>query len=258
MLEVAAHDGTDPYATGQPGHARTQAADAAHDEIDFHTGARGVVEGVDHGRVDQVVGLDDDAALFPRLCLGPDEVDDRLPQEGGRHQQLAVADVTGVAGEEVEELGEVVANVAVGGQQPEIGVEARRAGVVVAGPDVAVAADALVLLADHQRGLAVGLEPHNPVHDVNARFFQRARPADVGLLVEAGFHLDQHGHLLPGLGRLDERPDHGAIARGAVQRLLDGEDAGIGGGLLDEGLHRGGEGVVGVVDQDVALGQHGE
>ena len=49
-----------------------------------------------------------------------------------------------------------------------------------------------------------------------------------------------------------------AVAAGAVERLLDPEHRRVLGRLGDEGLDRGGERVVGVVDQHVALAQHGE
>ena len=50
----------------------------------------------------------------------------------------------------------------------------------------------------------------------------------------------------------------GLSPAGAVERLLDPEHGRVLRGLGHEGLHRGGEGVVGVVHQDVALAQHGE
>jgi Sulfotransferase family len=50
---------------------------------------------------------------------------------------------------------------------------------------VAVAANAVGLLADDDAGLAVGLVADETVHHVGADLFQRACPPDVGLLVEA-------------------------------------------------------------------------
>ena len=50
----------------------------------------------------------------------------------------------------------------------------------------------------------------------------------------------------------------GLSIAGAVEGLLDGQHVGVGGRLLDEGLDRGGERLVGVVHQDVTLGQHRE
>ena len=107
------------------------------------------------------------------------------------------------------------------------------------------------LVAHHHRQLAVRLEPDQAVDDVAAGLLELAGPADVGLLVEAGLDLDDHQHLLAGLGGVDEGVDDRGVARGAVERLLDRQHVRVGGGLLDEPLHRGGERVVGVVQQYV-------
>ena len=54
-------------------------------------------------------------------------------QAGGGHRQLAVARLLREPGQRVEQLGDVLADLPVGGEQAEIGVEAGGAGVVVAG-----------------------------------------------------------------------------------------------------------------------------
>ena len=168
------------------------------------------------------------------------------------------AGLAAVPGQHVEQVGQVGADLGIGGEQAEVLVDAGRLRVVVAGADVAVPADLAALLAHHQRGLAVGLEPHQAVDDVAAGPLQHPGPADVGLLVEAGLHLDQHHDLLAGPGRVDQRVHDRGVAAGAVERLLDGQHVRVGGGLLDEALHAGGERVVRVVDQDVAVAQAGE
>ncbi len=123
--------------------------------------------------------------------------------------------------------------------------------VVVAGADVGVAADALGLVAHDHRQLAVGLQPDQPVDDVAARLLQLAGPADVGLLVEPGLDLDDHQHLLAGLGGIDQGVDDRGVAGGAVQRLLDREHVRIGRRLLEEPLDRCRERVVRVVQEYV-------
>src|SRR3546814_17927646 len=85
----------------------------------------GRVEEVDHLRVDQAVHLHGDGswrAGTGRGDLALDEGGDAGPQGVGRHEQRAVADVAAVAGEEVEEVGQVVTDVGTAGEQPgEIG-----------------------------------------------------------------------------------------------------------------------------------------
>ena len=117
-----------------------------------------------------------------------------------------------VAGEVVEELGEVGAEVGVGREQAEVLVEVRGLRVVVAGADVAVAADAVGLLAHDEQHLGVGLQADEAVHDVHARLLEHAGPLDVRLLVEARLQLDERDDLLALLGGLDQRA-HDARSR---------------------------------------------
>ena len=106
--------------------------------------------------------------------------------------------------------------------------------------------------------LRVRLEADDAVHDVGARLLQLARPDDVVRLVEARLDLDQDHDLLAALGGGDERGDDRRVARGPVQGLLDREDVGVVRGLGDEPLHRRREGLVRVVDEDVAGADLGE
>ncbi len=98
--------------------------------------------------------------------------------ESGRHHQPAEprACVPG-AGEKVEQLAHVGADIGVRGEQTHVLVDPSGRGVVVAASDVAVAADVVALSPDHQRDLRVGLEPHESVDDLHPRLFERPRPA---------------------------------------------------------------------------------
>ena len=261
MLEEAAEHADDADVLRQAGHARAQAADAAHDEIDLHAGLRGLVQRLDHRPVDEAVHLQHDTTPAPGHRVRghpPHLVDDALAQVGGRDEQLAVALRAPEAGQVVEEVGDVGGDVGPAGEEARVGVEPRGARVVVAGADVHVAADAAVLAAHHERALGVRLERREAVHDVHAGALQRARPADVARLVEARLELDQHHRLLALLGRADQRRHHRRVARGAVDRVLDREHVGVVDGLLEEALDRRRERVVGVLDEDVALADGGE
>jgi hypothetical protein len=120
---------------------------------------------------------------------------------------------------------------------------------------VAVATKPLGLLSDDQRELGVGLEPDDAIDHVYAGMLELAGPGDVGLLVEPRLELDHGEHLFAGLRGVDQGVDDGGVAAGAIEGLLDGEHPRVGCGLFDEGLHRGRERVVGVLEQDV-LGPH--
>ncbi len=168
-------------------------------------GARGPVERVDHGGVGQAVELEHDATRRAGLGLLLDHGQDALAHRHRRHEDLAVVGVPGEAGEVVEELAHVGADLGVRRQQPDVLVDARRLGVVVPRAHVAVVAYAVLLAAQHQRRLGVRLEPDDAVDHVHAHLFERAGPADVRLLVEARLELDDGGHLLAVLGGPDER-----------------------------------------------------
>ena len=122
----------------------------------------------------------------------------------GRDEEHAVADGAAVAGEVVEQLGELGTELGIGGEQPEVLVERGGLRVVVAGADVAVATDAVVLLTHDEEDLGVGLEADEAVHHVHARLFEHARPLDVRLLVEACLQLHERDDLLALARRVDE------------------------------------------------------
>ena len=126
-----------------------------------------------------------------------------------RHQKIAVGQLPGVAGQRVEQVGQVGTDVRRRRQQTDILVQPCRLAVVVAGADMAVPPDDGALSAYHQAGLAVCLEADEAVDHMHARLLQGSRPPDVGLLIEARLDLYHCHHLLSGLGGGDQRPTIG-------------------------------------------------
>ena len=193
-----------------------------------------------------------------RLDRPLDLVEQALGEVVRRDQRLAVALRARVAGQVVEHLGDVGADVGVGGEDPEVGVQARGLRVVVARADVRVVAHAGPFAAGDQRALGVRLQRRDAVDDVDARLLEPLRPDDVRLLVEARLELHHADRLLAALGGVDQRADQRRVDAGPVHGLLDRDHVGVVGRLLDEGLDRGREGVVGMVDEDVALAHRRE
>ena len=103
----------------------------------------------------------------------------------------------------------------------------------------------------------MNLQVDEAEHDLNAGAFQRARQADVAVLVEAGLEFDQRGDRLAALGRLDQRLDDRAVLAGAIQGLLDRDHARILGRLVQE-LDDDFEALVRVVDDQVFGPDRGE
>ena len=243
---------------GSPGWIDARAAD---DEVDVDAGARRAVERLDDRDVDDRVELEDD----PRRSTGRgvadlalDEVEEPRAQAVRRDEQAPERPLARQPGQVVEQVGDVRAELRPAGQQAEVDVLPRRLRVVVAGPDVDVAAQPGPLAPDDERRLGMRLEPDQPVDDVGPGALELARPDDVRLLVEAGLDLDQDDDLLAALGGPDQRLDDGRVARRPVEGLLDRQDVGVVGGLGDEPLDRRGERLVRVVDQDVAGADRGE
>src|SRR5919109_2071852 len=116
---------------------------------------------------------------------------------------------------------------------------------------MAVAPDAVRFLAHHQAGLTMGLVTHQAVHHVGAYFFQRSRPCDVGLLIEARLELDQNRNLLAGLRRLSERVGDRRSRTDAVKRYFDRQYLWIFCRFFDEAGH-GIERLVRMKNQDIA------
>ena len=113
------------------------------------------------------------------------------------------------------------------------------------------------LAANDETNLGVGLQIHEAVDHLRARPLQRPRPANVRLLVEARFELDQGGDRLAGLRRLDERTHDGRVVRGAVERLLDRDHGRVVRRLAQELDHHV-EGFVRVVDDDFLVANGGK
>ena len=159
-----------------------------------------------------------------------DAVGDGAAQVCGRDQQLPVLALVAVAGEVVEQVGEVGAELGVGGEQPEVLVEGGGLRVVVAGADVAVAPDPVGLLAHDEQHLGVGLQPDEAVHDVHARLLPATRARSMlACSSKRAFSSTSATTCLPDLGRLHQRADQRALgAGGAVDGLLDREHVRVG------------------------------
>ena len=135
------------------------------------------------------------AAIRSRMRRAQHVRRDRHPLQLGR---------LGIAGDVVEDARDVAGDHRIGGEEGQVGVDARRHRVIVAGADMDVAGELARLAADDQRQLGVGLQLDEAVDDLDAGALEVARPFDVGLLVEARLQLDQRGHRLAGLGGFGE------------------------------------------------------
>ena len=128
----------------------------------FTPAREAAVQRLDRLRIDQRIHLGDHArraAGAGVLGLARELAEHHLVHAEGRLRQAVELRGLGEAGELQEQLVHVGADLVVAGEQAVVGVGARGARVVVAGAEVAVAADAPGLAAHDQRQLGVGLPP---------------------------------------------------------------------------------------------------
>ena len=186
-----------------------------------------------------------------------DRVDQMAAQGERRGGDLLQRGGFGIAGDVVEKLRRIAAERRIGAEQRQVGVDPRRVGMIVAGAEMDIGVQLTAFAAHHQADLGVRLELDEAVDHLHAGAFQVARPFDVRRFVEAGLELDQRGDRFARFRRLDQRRDDRAVADGAVERLLDRDDVGIGRGLAHE-LHHGVETLEGMMDDDVLLADRRE
>ena len=141
----------------------------------------------------------------PRVAdLGLDQLGDALAQVDRRHRDLFEAGRAGIAGHEIEQPGGVAAQRRVAGEERQVGVDLGGIRVVVAGAEMHVGAQLAALAPHHQRHLGVRLQLQEAVDHLHAGALQLARPADIGLFVEARLQFDHRGDRFAGFGRLDQ------------------------------------------------------
>ena len=181
-----------------------------------------------------------------------DVIVDALAQRQRRHRHALEFGGLGIAGDKIEDARDVPRDDRIAGEERQVGIDARRHRMIIAGADMHVGRKRGALAAHHQRQLGVGLQLDEAEHDLHAGAFKVARPADIGLLVEARLEFDQRGDGFAGFGGLGQRPDDRGVGRGAVERLLDRDDVGIARRLLQE-IHHHVERFIRVVDDEILL-----
>ena len=224
----------------QPLDSRPNPAAVAHQQVHLHARTRGLVQGPRHIHVLQGVELHLNQAVavfLVEIDLPLDLLQDCGLQDLRGREDLPVVPARLVAGRQVvEELGQVAPDIRVAGEQAHIGIQAGGTRVVVSRTDVCVPPQPIVVLPHHQNRLAVRLQPHDPVRDVDAVPAEPVRPPDVGRLVEPSLELHDGRDLLAVPGRLDQVVDGLGVSRRPVHGHLDGAHLGVEAGFPQEAL----------------------
>ena len=241
VLQEAADHRAHADVLRQPGDARAQAADAAHDQVDLHARLAGPVQRPHDLLFGERIKLGDDARRLAGQGLFGFEIDPlhQARMQGERRVlQLLQARRLAHAGELLKDLVHVLAQAFFRRHQAVIGVNLGGFGVVVAGAHMGIALDAFAVAAHHQQHLGVGFVAHHPVHHHGAGLLQAARALDVGLLVEAGAQLHHRGDFLAVTGGGLQVVQNLRVGAGAIERLLDRQHLGVAGRFGEQIDHR--------------------
>src|SRR5690606_21060380 len=224
MLQEAADDGFHPYVLRQARYLRSQAANAAHNQVDFDPGTTGVVQRIDDDRIDQRIHLHPylrRATVARMLHFIGYVTKDAAAKRVRRQRHGHFSGWLRITGDEVEDLRHVPRDGGIAGEEGQVRIGARCDRMIVARSEVHIVAQPSVLAAHNQRHLGVGFQFQEAEHHLHARAFEVARPADVGLLVEASLQLDERGDRLAGFSGVYQGPHYGTVVGRPIKRLLD-------------------------------------
>jgi hypothetical protein len=143
VLEESADDRAHGDGLAQPWDTRLERGDAPGDDVDLRALLGSSIELRDDRLVSQRVHLDPDPRGLSgggRLSNSPDLGDQPVAEIERRDEELPKLARSPEAGDVVEEVGDVRCDVVVGREEPEVLVQARVAGMVVARADVDVTA----------------------------------------------------------------------------------------------------------------------
>ena len=159
----------------------------------------------------------------------------------------------GDAGQLPEHFVRVSAQRWIGAEHAEIGIEPRRAQMVVAGAQVNITPQLAGLAPHYQAHLGVGFVADHTVDHMRPRFFEPPSPVDIGLFVKARHQFHCHRHFLAAVRRRNQQFHQFGIRAGAVNGLLDGHHISIVRGRAQKIDHRFKRGKR-LVQQNVAVG----
>src|SRR5580765_8190321 len=115
-----------------------------------------------------------------------------------------------------------------------------------------IAANVMPLATDDEARLPMDLVTDEAIYDVNAGFFELARPKDVVRLVESRPQFDNGSHLLAIANGTFQRADNARVAAGSVEGLFNGKDVRVGSCLFEK-IRYSTEIFVGVVEENVSF-----
>ena len=108
-------------------------------------------------------------------------------------------------------------------QKADVGIQARRSGVVIASGKVSVAPKALAFTARDEQHLGVGLETDHAIHHLHTDGFKLFSPIDVGFLIKTCLELHHRCHFLATANGFAQQVQHHRVTACSIDGLFDGQ-----------------------------------
>src|SRR5664279_273788 len=255
MFEKPADDRFDPYVFGQALDTWSEAANPAHDEVNIDPRVACFVESIDDLWIDKGIAFCPDRAGlagFDEGDLLSNMFEKPRFERDWRDRHAFEPSGLCIAGDIIENPRDVAPDDRIGGEEGNVRIDLGRHRVIISGAHMTISHERASFAAHDHGQFGMRLQLDETEHDLRAGAFEIARPADVGGLVEARLEFDKRRDRLAGFRRLDEGAHDRAVGRGAVKRLLDRDDIGIGRCLVQE-LDHDIERFIRVVDDEILL-----
>ncbi len=260
MFQEIAHNGPHRDILADSRDAGLQTADPPNDQFDLYTGATGLIQRSNHIPVAQGVHFRDNMGPLARpgvIRLSVNQMQEPVFEPQGGQGQLVPAQRLRIAAEHIEYGCGILADHLTAGQQAHIRVQFGGGVIIIAGAQMHIPPNAVLLPAHHQCNLAVSFQSHQAVDYMASRLFQHLGPNNIIFLVKTGFQFHQHRDLLAVFRGLGQRRYDGGMAADPVQSLLDCQHLGIPGRLVNKFHHRR-KSLVGMVQQHIPFPDPGK
>ena len=119
----------------------------------------------------------------------------------------------------------------------DVGVQPRRAGVVVAGGQVGIAHQPPAFAPGDEQHLGVGFQAHHAINHLRANRFEHFGPVDIGLFIKARLQLNHDHDFLAAPHGLAQQQHQLGISAGAVNGLPDRQHRRVIDRLAQESQH---------------------
>ena len=160
MLQEISDNGTHRDRPADSRDPHFQTADTADDQFNLHARRGSLIQGCDNPAVAQGIHLCDDSGRLARqrvLRLPRNQIEKLRAQPQRRERQFIPGKRLRVAGKHVKHRSRVLTDSLMAGENTTVGVELCSRIVVIAGSQMYIASDSVLLAAHHKRDFAVRL-----------------------------------------------------------------------------------------------------